>query len=88
MKTGKFLHNLLKLFASRSEKSPASSDSESKEGEGEGEEDIYETTAHEQKQFPLETLVVATQDFHTKNKLGEGGFGPVYKVCSLSCPLL
>ncbi|XXG55421.1 hypothetical protein AAC387_Pa03g3091 [Persea americana] len=78
MKTGKFLHDLLKLFASRSEKSPAS-DSESKEGEEEEEEDINEITAHEQKQFPLETLVAATQGFHSKNKLGEGGFGPVYK---------
>lgn len=88
MKTGKFLHDLLKLFASRSEKSPAS-DSESKEGEEEEEEeDINEITAHEQKQFPLETLVAATQGFHSKNKLGEGGFGPVYKVCCLSCPLL
>ncbi|GJT89591.1 G-type lectin S-receptor-like serine/threonine-protein kinase [Tanacetum coccineum] len=29
--------------------------------------------------FSLSTLSIATNDFSTKNKLGEGGFGPVYK---------
>ncbi|KAL2473282.1 G-type lectin S-receptor-like serine/threonine-protein kinase [Forsythia ovata] len=29
--------------------------------------------------YSLETLVNATNNFHTANKLGEGGFGPVYK---------
>ncbi|GLJ37779.1 hypothetical protein SUGI_0767880 [Cryptomeria japonica] len=29
--------------------------------------------------FNLETLVEATRNFHEENKLGEGGFGPVYK---------
>nr|GEU39226.1 G-type lectin S-receptor-like serine/threonine-protein kinase At4g27290 [Tanacetum cinerariifolium] len=29
--------------------------------------------------FGLSTLSVATNDFSTNNKLGEGGFGPVYK---------
>jgi len=36
--------------------------------------------AREQKQFSFETLVSATKDFHLTHKLGEGGFGPVYKV--------
>uniref|UniRef100_A0A0C9RJF6 TSA: Wollemia nobilis Ref_Wollemi_Transcript_14652_2207 transcribed RNA sequence n=1 Tax=Wollemia nobilis TaxID=56998 RepID=A0A0C9RJF6_9CONI len=29
--------------------------------------------------FRLETLIEATANFHEDNKLGEGGFGPVYK---------
>lgn len=28
----------------------------------------------------LDTLKVATRNFSDENKLGEGGFGPVYKV--------
>jgi hypothetical protein len=30
--------------------------------------------------FEMKTLVAATENFHGKNKLGEGGFGVVYKV--------
>jgi hypothetical protein len=32
--------------------------------------------------FKMETLIAATENFHDGNKLGEGGFGPVYKVTS------
>jgi len=28
----------------------------------------------------LSTIVTATNNFSIKNKIGEGGFGPVYKV--------
>jgi len=28
----------------------------------------------------METLLIATKNFDDENKLGEGGFGPVYKV--------
>jgi len=28
----------------------------------------------------MEELIAATEIFHDKNKLGEGGFGVVYKV--------
>ena len=28
----------------------------------------------------MKTLIDATEKFHDDNKLGEGGFGPVYKV--------
>lgn len=30
--------------------------------------------------FPMESVRVATNDFSDSNKLGQGGFGPVYKV--------
>ena len=30
--------------------------------------------------FNLATMVTATNNFSSNNKLGEGGFGPVYKV--------
>lgn len=30
--------------------------------------------------FDLNTIKAATDDFADSNKLGEGGFGPVYKV--------
>lgn len=45
----------------------------------EGEDDLEKIAAQEQKQFSFETLVAATQDFHPKCKLGQGGFGPVFK---------
>ena len=48
--------------------------------EGTGEEDLEKIAEQEQKQFSFETLLSATKGFHPTNKLGEGGFGPVYKV--------
>ena len=30
--------------------------------------------------YDLNTIAKATDNFADKNKLGEGGFGPVYKV--------
>jgi hypothetical protein len=30
--------------------------------------------------FKMETLLAATGNFHDDNKLGDGGFGSVYKV--------
>lgn len=44
------------------------------------EEDLEAIAAKEQKVFRYETLVAATRNFSLKNKLGEGGFGPVFKV--------
>lgn len=61
-----FLVNFLKPFFSSSNK-------------GKNEEDLEKIAAQEQKQFPFEVLVSATRDFHPDNKLGEGGFGPVFK---------
>ncbi|CAA3026937.1 receptor kinase At4g00960 [Olea europaea subsp. europaea] len=46
---------------------------------GENAEDLEKIPAEEQKQFPFEILVAATKNFHHTQKLGEGGFGPVYK---------
>ena len=40
--------------------------------------------AQENKVFSYETLVAATNKFSILNKLGEGGFGPVFKVIQLS----
>lgn len=31
-------------------------------------------------QFSLRHIKAATKNFHPANKIGEGGFGPVYKV--------
>lgn len=33
--------------------------------------------------YNFEKLAIATNNFHLDNKLGKGGFGPVYKVASL-----
>ncbi|XP_030468185.1 cysteine-rich receptor-like protein kinase 43 [Syzygium oleosum] len=66
-KSKNFMHNLLKTFKFGSSK------------EGQGEEDWERIAAQEQKHFAFEALVVATKDFHPTHKLGQGGFGPVYK---------
>ena len=34
--------------------------------------------------FDLEDILTATDDFSDANKLGQGGFGPVYKVIVLN----
>jgi hypothetical protein len=36
--------------------------------------------------YDLGTLRAATGNFSEENKLGEGGFGPVYKVSSSKIP--
>lgn len=33
--------------------------------------------------FTLESILAATDEFSSKNKLGQGGYGPVYKVDSV-----
>lgn len=65
MKPKNFLQNIMKPFKFSSSK------------EGQKEEDLEKIAAQEQKVFPFETLVAATKNFH--QKLGEGGFGPVFK---------
>lgn len=44
------------------------------------EEDLEAIAAKETKVFRYEALAAATHNFSSKHKLGEGGFGPVYKV--------
>ncbi|KAK7308695.1 hypothetical protein VNO77_42318 [Canavalia gladiata] len=66
-KPNSFFHNLVKPFKFGSSK------------EGQSEDDIQSIAAQEQKIFSYETLVAATNNFHILNKLGEGGFGPVFK---------
>ncbi len=43
--------------------------------------------SHELQIFSFENISAATSNFTTENKLGEGGFGPVYKVGTLSLSL-
>lgn len=62
-KPGSFIQYLLKPFKSKKD----------------GSDDLEKIAAQEQKQFPYETLVSATKNFHPNQKLGEGGFGPVFK---------
>ncbi|CAD5177244.1 unnamed protein product [Musa acuminata subsp. malaccensis] len=47
--------------------------------EEKGEEDLEAIAATEHKVFRYEMLVAATRNFNPKQKLGEGGFGPVFK---------
>ncbi|KAK4799967.1 hypothetical protein SAY86_025332 [Trapa natans] len=42
-------------------------------------EDWDKIAAREQKHFTFESLVSATKNFHHSHKLGEGGFGAVYR---------
>ncbi|KAL8463667.1 hypothetical protein ACS0TY_033576 [Phlomoides rotata] len=51
----------------------------SKPSKGQDEVDLDKLAAQEQKEFSFETLVKATGNFNPNQKLGEGGFGPVYK---------
>jgi len=47
--------------------------------EGEEDEDV-EIEISESLQFTFDTIRDATDDFSASNKLGQGGFGTVYKV--------
>ena len=42
---------------------------------------------NDEKIFSFQRICAATSNFSIENKLGEGGFGPVYKVSSLSLSL-
>ncbi|XVF02872.1 hypothetical protein REPUB_Repub04eG0212200 [Reevesia pubescens] len=66
-KSKKIFQNLIKPFKFNSGK------------ERQNEDDLKKIAQQEQKHFPFETLLAATKDFHPHHKLGEGGFGPVYR---------
>ncbi|WCJ33578.1 Cysteine-rich receptor-like protein kinase 43 [Euphorbia peplus] len=66
-KSNNFLQNLMKPFKFSSRR------------DSQTEEDLDQIAAQEQKQFAFDVLVAATKDFHPAHKLGEGGFGPVYR---------
>lgn len=40
--------------------------------------------SEESFRFDLDTIRAATNDFSGENKLGQGGFGPVYKVLTIT----
>ncbi|KAK7368536.1 hypothetical protein VNO80_10563 [Phaseolus coccineus] len=65
--TQNFFHSFVKHFKFGSSK------------ERNDEADIQKMAAQEQKIFPYETLAAVTKNFSDIHKLGEGGFGPVYK---------
>lgn len=49
-----------------------------------GSNDMEEEHRKEDYELPLldlSTVMTATNNFSEDNKLGQGGFGPVYKVC-------
>ncbi|XP_038893332.1 putative receptor-like protein kinase At4g00960 isoform X1 [Benincasa hispida] len=66
-KSKSLMHNIMRQFRFGSSR------------DRQGEDDLEEIAAKEQKVIQFETLVEATNNFHQNNKLGEGGFGPVYK---------
>jgi len=43
-------------------------------------ENVSQDKLEELPLFKFEELTIATNNFHVTNKLGQGGFGPVYKV--------
>ncbi|KAG5002313.1 hypothetical protein JHK87_023385 [Glycine soja] len=43
-------------------------------------EELSQVTLPELLQLDFEMVAIATNNFHLPNKLGQGGFGPVYKV--------
>jgi hypothetical protein len=43
-------------------------------------ERLNQVNVQELPLFDFEKLASATNNFHLSNKLGQGGFGPVYKV--------
>jgi len=48
--------------------------------------DLSQVKLQELLTIRFENLVTATNKFHASNKLGEGGFGPVYKVLNVWLP--
>lgn len=49
-------------------------------GHGKTKGNYQNSMKHELEIFDFQTISAATNNFSSINKLGEGGFGPVYKV--------
>jgi hypothetical protein len=49
-------------------------------GEDNLEDKVNQVKLQELPLFNFQELTSATNNFHQSNKLGQGGFGPVYKV--------
>ena len=43
-------------------------------------DNLAQVEVQELPQFNVEKLAKATNNFHLSNKVGQGGFGPVYRV--------
>lgn len=71
MKPRDLLDRMMRPFSSSSRRDSASARRE--------EEDLQAIAAREQRAFRYEALVAATRNFAAKQKLGQGGFGPVYR---------
>ncbi|XP_057530476.1 cysteine-rich receptor-like protein kinase 43 [Amaranthus tricolor] len=67
MKARDLMKNMMKPFNFNSSKG------------GSKEADLHKIAAQEKKNFSFDTLFKATDKFHPSRKLGEGGFGPVFK---------
>lgn len=74
MKARALLERLARPFSSSRR---SSSDRSRRDKEEEA--DLEAIAAREQRAFRFETLAAATRGFSEKNRLGQGGFGPVYR---------
>ena len=74
MKLRALLERLARPFSSESRRSSSESRRDKEE-----EADLEAIAAREQRAFRYEALAAATRGFSEKNRLGQGGFGPVYR---------
>ncbi|KAG8056714.1 hypothetical protein GUJ93_ZPchr0002g26508 [Zizania palustris] len=76
MKPREFLERIARPFTSSSSRRSAGAERRRREEE---EADLEAIAAREQRAFRYEALATATKGFSEKQKLGQGGFGPVYR---------
>ncbi|XP_062199446.1 cysteine-rich receptor-like protein kinase 43 [Phragmites australis] len=77
MKPRALMERLVRHFSSSCRE--RSSSDQSRRREKEEEADLEAIAAREHRSFSYETLSAATRAFAEKNRLGQGGFGPVYR---------
>ncbi|KAJ0987183.1 hypothetical protein J5N97_005539 [Dioscorea zingiberensis] len=71
-KAERFMESFIRTFTRRQER--ANTQKEEEDGNS-----LEAIAVKEQKVFRYETLATATHDFNPRYKLGEGGYGPVFK---------